>query len=89
VNHTTFHSADELWKYSMQVVSLLREGGMGEAADLLESGVRYSTSSGWEWLGELGLAVERVSERYRPSPAVREALQVIRRTARSETPYEE
>jgi hypothetical protein len=40
-------------------------------------------------LGELGLAAARVSREHRPPAALREALDAIRRTARSRKPYAE
>jgi hypothetical protein len=76
-----------LWKYSMNVVALLRADGSREGADLLEAGVKYVTSSGWEWLGALGRAADAVSRRYRTSTNVRQALETIVRTARSRMPY--
>jgi hypothetical protein len=83
-----FHTPDELWRYSMKTVSLLREYGLVEAADLLESGVRYTTSSGWEWLGELARAARKVRAQYQVPEAAHEALGVIVKTATSRSPYE-
>lgn len=71
----------------MKTVSLLREYGLVEAADLLESGVRYTTASGWEWLGELARAARRVRAQYQVPEAAHEALGVIVNTATSRTPY--
>jgi hypothetical protein len=84
-----FRTPEELWNYSMHVVALMRAGDLGETADVLEHGVRYVTSSGWEWLGELGQAAEAVSKRYRTPPDVRQALDTIVRTTRSKRPYGE
>jgi hypothetical protein len=82
-----FQNPSELWEYSMDVVSRLRAAGLNDAADTLETGVRHVTSSGWEWLGELGLAAGRVSKGYRTPPELRQALETIIRTARSRRPY--
>ncbi len=71
----------------MKTVSLLRECGLVEAADILESGVRYTTSSGWEWLGELAQAARRVRAQYQVPEAAHEALGVIVKTATSRSPY--
>jgi hypothetical protein len=74
----------------MEVVARLRAAGdLGDAADVLEDGVRYTTSSGWEWLGELARAAREVRRRYRTPPEIREALDALVRTARSRTPYGE
>jgi len=70
----------------MNVVALLRADGSREGADLLEAGVKYVTSSGWEWLGALGSSrrcgLEALSDFH-----VRQALETIVHTARSRMPY--
>jgi hypothetical protein len=84
-----FRTPEELWNYSMHVVALMGAGDLREAADILEHGVRYVTSSAREWLGELGRTAEAVSKRYRTPPDVREAPDTIIRTTRSKRPYGE
>jgi len=71
----------------MKAVALLRECGLAEAADLLASGVVYTTSSGWEWLGELARAAREVQRQYRVPEAASDALETIIRTAESRNPY--
>ena len=88
LSRTRFRDPDELWRHSMDVVSVLRTAGLDEAADLLERGTRFSTSSGWEWLGELGQSAKQVLQRYQTSREVRDALETIIRRARSKEPYE-
>jgi hypothetical protein len=82
-----FHSPDELWHYAMEAVSLLEHSQQREAAAVLRRGVTYPTSSGWEWLGELGTAAEGVLERYPVSDDLRDRLTAIARTAKPGKPY--
>ena len=58
-----------------------------EAADLLERGVRYTATTGSEWLGELGLAVREVRRRFAVEGALGDALKAIESTTRSRNPY--
>ena len=38
------------------MASQLRAAGLTEACEVMESAATFVTSSGWEWLGELGAA---------------------------------
>jgi hypothetical protein len=82
-----FASPEDLWNFALETVSLLREAGFPEAGQLLEAGARYSTSSGWEWLGELGSAATNVRQGFTlPEPLASRVLRIVLR-ATSDQPY--
>ena len=60
---------------------------MDEAADVLERGVRYTATTGSEWLGELGKAAREFRRRYRLEERFDDTLKTIESSARSRKPY--
>ena len=60
---------------------------MSEAGDIMESAARYGTSSGWEWLGELGAATKMIQKRFDLPEELRSRLSRIGKTAASRNPY--
>jgi len=53
----------------------------------MEAATTFVTSSGWEWLGELGAAVASIRERFPVSDLIAARLTRIRDAATSQQPY--
>jgi len=82
-----FASPSALWEFAIETVSQLRQAGMSEAADLLKGAACYVTSSGWEWLGELGVATASIRKRFHLPGPIASRIKRIHRTATSRRPY--
>ncbi len=87
VTSEPFASPSALWQFCMETVSMLRHAGMAEAADTLETATKYVTSSGWEWLGELGLAARSIRERCDLKEPLGTRISRIEQTTKSKKPY--
>lgn len=71
----------------METVSQLRTAGFTGAADTLKSATKYVTSSGWEWLGELGLAAQTIQKGNKLPDPLAARVSLIVATATSKRPY--
>ncbi len=83
----SFGLPDELREFTLQVADRLESAGLGDAAAILRDGANFPATTGWEWLGELALAVERIRGRFDVSPALYDELRAILKTAKSRRPY--
>ena len=82
-----FSSPSELWEFSMETVADLRSAGFDAAAATLKDGATYVTSSGWEWLGELGTAAASIRRRYQLPEPIATRIKRIHKAATSRRPY--
>lgn len=82
-----FTSPSALREYALETAAALRVLGLSEAGDILESAATFVTSSGWEWLGELGSAAASIRKRFELSESVAARLARIHKTATSRHPY--
>ena len=82
-----FESPDTLRKYALAVSAQMRSEGLAEQSKILEHRANLPCTSGWEWLGELGLGVEKIISSGSLSKNVEEKLNRILITAKSSTPY--
>jgi len=82
-----FESPDVLWRYALDMVGQLRLHGLVEEARVLEGATRKCCTTGWEWLGELGAAVNVVRGTAGLPDSVAHGLDRISRVAASEHPY--
>jgi hypothetical protein len=82
-----FTSPSALREFALETAAQLRATGQTEACELMEAAATYVTSSGWEWLGELGAAASSIRERYQVSDLVAARLARIREAAASQQPY--
>ena len=71
----------------MATVADLRAAGFDEAALTLEAATTYVTSSGWEWLGELGLATASILKGCRLPESTAARVRRIHHAATSSHPY--
>ena len=82
-----FQTPSELRQYVLEVAAEIESSGLAEAAALLRDGANFPATTGWEWLGELALAVEKVRDRFTLPAGTREPLSLVLKTARSDRPY--
>ncbi len=82
-----FESPDDLWKYSLDPASALIAEGYKEQAAILESKAKLSCTTGWEWLGELGVGVQQIRAMGILPTEFERKLDNILKTTKSEAPY--
>jgi len=82
-----FASPSALREFALETASRLRAAGQAEACEIMEAAATFFTSSGWEWLGELGAAVASIRERFPVSDLIAARLTRIRDAATSQQPY--
>jgi hypothetical protein len=83
-----FTSPSALREFALETAFELRAAGQPEACEVMEAAATFVTSSGWEWLGELGAAVATIRERFQVSDSIVARLSRIREAATSQQPYE-
>ncbi len=83
-----FTSPSALRVFALETAAQLRAAGQPEAGEVMKAAATFVTSSGWEWLGELGLAAASIRERFQVPDLVAERLTRIREAATSRQPYE-
>jgi hypothetical protein len=71
----------------LETASELRAAGLTDASQLLESAATYVTGSGWEWLGELGIATATIRKRFKLPKPLAARIKRIRKAAVSRRPY--
>jgi len=81
-----FASPSELRQFAIETAAQLRQVGLNEAGDIMESAAKYVTSSGWEWLGELGIAARTIKKRFDLSAILRARVSRIGKAAKSKDP---
>jgi hypothetical protein len=82
-----FESPSALRQFAIETASQLRQAGLSEAGEIMESAAGFVTSSGWEWLGELGAAAMRIRERFQLPEHVGTRVNRIHKAATSQKPY--
>ena len=82
-----FASPSTLREFALETASQLRATGQTEACEVMEAAATFVTSSGWEWLGELGAAATSIRERFQVSDLIAARLIRIREAATSQQPY--
>src|SRR5437762_7417607 len=82
-----FTSPSALWQFAVETAMQLRQAGLSEAGDIMESAAKFVTSSGWEWLGELGVAAKTITKRFNLPEALRARVSRIGEAATSRHPY--
>lgn len=82
-----FSSPPALCQFSMATVADLRAAGFDAAAATLEAATAYVTNSGWEWLGELGLATASILNQFQLPEPIAASVRRIHNAATSRHPY--
>lgn len=82
-----FASPSALRQFALDSGVQLRNAGLDEAGDMMEAAANFPATTGWEWLGELGLAAKTIGERFNLSDVLRARVVRIARTAASRQPY--
>jgi len=82
-----FESPDTLRKYALAVASQLRTEGFIKQSEILEQRANLACTTGWEWLGELGLCIEQITALGALSNDVEEKLNKILKATNSSKPY--
>ena len=82
-----FPSPDALREFALETAAQLRAVGRPEAGEILESAANLVTSSGWEWLGELGVAATSIRKRFPLPDGIADRVARIRKVATSRQPY--
>ncbi|HWX20533.1 MAG TPA: GNAT family acetyltransferase, partial [Candidatus Binatia bacterium] len=85
----SFASPSTLWQFAIETAAQLRQTGLSEAGDILESAAKFVTGSGWEWLGELGIATKSIQKRFTLPDALRARISRIEQASTSKRPYGE
>ena len=83
-----FASPSALREFALETATQLRQAGMTEAAKIMERAATHVTSSGWEWLGELGAAAKIIQKRFVLPEGMRDRIMRIAKAAASKHPYE-
>lgn len=87
MSHEKLTTPSDLRELALETAALLRAAGHREAGGALESAAKLATSSGWEWLGELGAAVADIGGRAEMSADLGARPARIREAATSRRPY--
>jgi hypothetical protein len=82
-----FESPSALREFALETASQLRADGQPEACEMMEAAASFVTNSGWEWLGELGVAAASIRKRFPVSDSIAARLARIRGAATSRQPY--
>jgi hypothetical protein len=82
-----FTSPSALREFAIETALQLRKAKLEEAGGILEDAANYVTSSGWEWLGELGRASEEIREQYGLQKEILSRVDRIIAAAKSQHPY--
>lgn len=83
----TFSTPSALREFALETAAQLRAGGLVEAAGRLEEAANDVSSSGWEWLGELGAAATKIKDGFELPAPIAARLKRIRKTATARKPY--
>jgi len=65
----------------------LRTEGFIKQSEILEQRANLACTTGWEWLGELGLGIEKISDLGVLSSDIEEKLNKILKATKSSKPY--
>ncbi len=71
----------------MSLVDELKSEGFIEQAEVLESATKMVCTTGWEWLGELGLGIRKVQSMGSYPKDISTKLSIILKTTKSKKPY--
>ncbi|MEE2730546.1 MAG: hypothetical protein VYA55_06955 [Pseudomonadota bacterium] len=71
----------------MSLVDQLKSDGFEDQAGILESATKMVCTTGWEWLGELGIRVKKVQSMGPYPEDLNKKLSIILKTTKSKTPY--
>ena len=82
-----FESPDTLRKFTLAVSTQLKSEGFVEQSKILEHRANLVCTTGWEWLGELGLGVKEIIKLGYLNKDIEEKLNKILKTTKSSTPY--
>jgi hypothetical protein len=82
-----FTSPSALREFALETAAQLRGAGQAEACEMMEAAATFGTSSGWEWLGELGAAATSIRKRFPVSDLIAARVARIREAATSQLPY--
>ena len=82
-----FESPDTLRKYALAVASQLRIEGFIKQSEILEQRANLDSTTGWEWLGDLELGVEQITDLGALSSDVEKKLNKILKATKSSKPY--
>ncbi len=84
---TKFESPSALREFALETATLLRADGQAEAGEILAAAATFVSGSGWEWLGELGVATASLRQRFKLSGEIAARVARIRQAATSRSPY--
>jgi hypothetical protein len=82
-----FASPSALRQFAIETATLLRQTGLNEAGDILEAAANFAATTGWEWLGELGIATKTIQKRTDLPDSLRSRISRIAQAAASRQPY--
>ncbi|GDY21323.1 hypothetical protein LBMAG56_26690 [Verrucomicrobiota bacterium] len=82
-----FSSPGALREFTLETAAQLHAAGLPEAGEIMAAAANLVTGSGWEWLGELGVAAASVRKRFRLPDGIAGRVARIRKTATSRQPY--
>ena len=82
-----FASPSDLRQFAIETATQLRQAGLSEAGGIMELAAKFVTSSGSEWLGELGAATKAIQKRFDLSDWLRSRVARIGQAAGSKHPY--
>jgi hypothetical protein len=85
-NHS-FASPSDLREFALETALQLGKANLSEASEILEVAANYATSSGWEWLGELGLASEKIKMESQLPAKIASRIERILTASKSQQPY--
>jgi hypothetical protein len=83
----SFSSPSAFRQFAIDTAIQLRQAGLSEAADIMESAANYAATTGSEWLGELGIATKTIQKRFDLPEALRSRVSRIAQAAASRQPY--
>ena len=82
-----FASPSALREFVLETASQLHKANLTKAGEILEAAANYVTSSGWEWLGELGLASEKIRNEYQLPSNIASRTERVLTAVKSQQPY--
>jgi hypothetical protein len=82
-----FASPSALRQFAMESAIQLRQARLSEAGDIMEAAANFAATTGWEWLGELGIAARTIQKRFDLPDELCSRVSRIAEAATSKHPY--
>ncbi len=80
-------SPSDLRKFALTLALKMKSEGYTKQSKILSHRATLPCTTGWEWLGELGLGIEKIRNIGELPIEIDEKLEIINKISKSSTPY--